>query len=220
MRQPADQAPLDYATVAAENDNDHTNVIQENTDIGDQHKSCFRLCACKIKWICFFMGLSPLPLFLWAIFSKPAHHRHFSHQSLYATSMHQWWIHCHHWTRKECLDWQSYMFWNWPSYEQSLLEDRPRTEKAGSKVGSLIVKVGNIETKNPTHLFRNHWDELRQRQRLLLQLVYDKIPDKTLRSAWEEMRRLIRCSGWYENRWSLGQPPPMSPALPPPDATT
>mmetsp|Transcript_2577 Transcript_2577/g.2883 ORF Transcript_2577/g.2883 Transcript_2577/m.2883 type:complete len:1561 (-) Transcript_2577:84-4766(-) len=66
-------------------------------------------------------------------------------------------------------------------------------KKAGAKVGSLIVKVGNIETKNLTHF--ETIDELRQSQRPL-QLVLRQIPDGALRSAREEMGRLIRGSGF------------------------
>eukprot|EP00339_Tiarina_fusa_P025791 CAMPEP_0117081158 /NCGR_PEP_ID=MMETSP0472-20121206/57220_1 /TAXON_ID=693140 ORGANISM="Tiarina fusus, Strain LIS" /NCGR_SAMPLE_ID=MMETSP0472 /ASSEMBLY_ACC=CAM_ASM_000603 /LENGTH=1412 /DNA_ID=CAMNT_0004809011 /DNA_START=289 /DNA_END=4525 /DNA_ORIENTATION=+ len=66
-------------------------------------------------------------------------------------------------------------------------------KKAGAKVGSLIVKVGNIETKNLTHF--ETIDELRQSQRPL-QLVLRQISDEALRSAREEMGRLIRGSGF------------------------
>ncbi len=66
-------------------------------------------------------------------------------------------------------------------------------KKAGAKVGSLIVKVGNIETKNLTHF--ETIDELRQSQRPL-QLVLRHISDDALRSAREEMGRLIRGSGF------------------------
>jgi hypothetical protein len=66
-------------------------------------------------------------------------------------------------------------------------------KKAGAKVGSLIVKVGNVETKNLTHF--ETIDELRQSQRPL-QLVLRQIPDEALRSAREEMGRLIRGSGF------------------------
>eukprot|EP00529_Nitzschia_sp_RCC80_P006273 CAMPEP_0113467582 /NCGR_PEP_ID=MMETSP0014_2-20120614/14889_1 /TAXON_ID=2857 /ORGANISM="Nitzschia sp." /LENGTH=1581 /DNA_ID=CAMNT_0000359895 /DNA_START=545 /DNA_END=5287 /DNA_ORIENTATION=- /assembly_acc=CAM_ASM_000159 len=66
-------------------------------------------------------------------------------------------------------------------------------KKAGAKVGSLIVKVGNIETKNLTHF--ETIDELRQSQRPL-QLVLRQISDESLRSAREEMGRLIRGSGF------------------------
>ena len=66
-------------------------------------------------------------------------------------------------------------------------------KKAGAKVGSLIVKVGNIETKNLTHF--ETIDELRQSQRPL-QLVLRQVSDEALRSAREEMGRLIRGSGF------------------------
>ena len=66
-------------------------------------------------------------------------------------------------------------------------------KKAGAKVGSLIVKVGNIETRNLTHF--ETIDELRQSQRPL-QLILRQISDESLRSAREEMGRLIRGSGF------------------------
>jgi len=66
-------------------------------------------------------------------------------------------------------------------------------KKAGARVGSLIVKVGNIETKNLTHF--ETIDELRQSQRPL-QLVLRQISDDALRSAREEMGRLIRGAGF------------------------
>lgn len=66
-------------------------------------------------------------------------------------------------------------------------------KKAGAQVGSLIVKVGNVETKNLTHF--ETIDELRQSQRPL-QLVLRQISDDALRSAREEMGRLIRGSGF------------------------
>jgi hypothetical protein len=66
-------------------------------------------------------------------------------------------------------------------------------KKAGAKVGSLIVKVGNIETRNLTHF--ETIDELRQSQRPL-QLMLRQISDDSLRSAREEMGRLIRGSGF------------------------
>lgn len=66
-------------------------------------------------------------------------------------------------------------------------------KKAGAKVGSLIVKVGSVETKNLTHF--ETIDELRQSQRPL-QLVLKLISDDALRSAREEMGRLIRGSGF------------------------
>ena len=66
-------------------------------------------------------------------------------------------------------------------------------KKAGAKVGSLIVKVGNVETKNLTHF--ETIDELRQSQRPL-KLVLRQIPGDSLRSAREEMGRLIRGGGF------------------------
>ena len=66
-------------------------------------------------------------------------------------------------------------------------------KKAGARVGSLIVRVGNIETKNLTHF--ETIDELRQSQRPL-QLFLRQISDDALRSAREEMGRLIRGSGF------------------------
>ncbi|KAL3918480.1 MAG: hypothetical protein SGILL_004214 [Bacillariaceae sp.] len=79
-------------------------------------------------------------------------------------------------------------------------------KKAGAQVGSLIVKVGNIETKNLTHF--ETIDELRQSQRPL-QLVLRQIPDEALRSAREEMGRLIRGSGF--GRIMDGEMPPPPP---------
>eukprot|EP00977_Amphora_coffeiformis_P008358 scaffold1893_cov220-Amphora_coffeaeformis.AAC.3 len=66
-------------------------------------------------------------------------------------------------------------------------------KKAGARVGSLIVKVGNVETKNLTHF--ETIDELRQSQRPLV-LVLKQISEDALRSAREEMGRLIRGSGF------------------------
>jgi len=66
-------------------------------------------------------------------------------------------------------------------------------KKAGARVGSLIVRVGNIETKNLTHF--ETIDELRQSQRPL-ELFLRQISDDALRSAREEMGRLIRGSGF------------------------
>ena len=66
-------------------------------------------------------------------------------------------------------------------------------KKAGAKVGSLIVKVGNVETKNLTHF--ETIDELRQSQRPLL-LVLKQLSEESLRSAREEMGRLIRGAGY------------------------
>ena len=66
-------------------------------------------------------------------------------------------------------------------------------KKAGAKVGSLIVKVGNVDTKNLTHF--ETIDELRQSNRPL-QLVLRQISDESLRSAREEMGRLIKGAGF------------------------
>mmetsp|Transcript_30098 Transcript_30098/g.70261 ORF Transcript_30098/g.70261 Transcript_30098/m.70261 type:complete len:1469 (+) Transcript_30098:143-4549(+) len=66
-------------------------------------------------------------------------------------------------------------------------------KKAGAKVGSLIVKVGNVETKNLTHF--ETIDELRQSQRPLL-LVLKQLTEDSLRAAREEMGRLIRGAGY------------------------
>jgi hypothetical protein len=66
-------------------------------------------------------------------------------------------------------------------------------KKAGAKVGSLIVKVGNVETNHLTHF--ETIDELRRSQRPL-QLAMRQIGDDSLRSAREEMGRLIRGSGF------------------------
>jgi len=75
---------------------------------------------------------------------------------------------------------------------RTVLEAGP-AKKAGAKVGSLIVKVGNIETKNLTHF--ETIDELRQSQRPLV-LVLRQIPEEALKAAREEMGRLIRGSGF------------------------
>lgn len=66
-------------------------------------------------------------------------------------------------------------------------------KKAGAKVGSLIVKVGAVETRNLTHF--ETIDELRQSNRPL-QLIMRQISDDSLRSAREEMGRLIKGSGF------------------------
>lgn len=66
-------------------------------------------------------------------------------------------------------------------------------KKAGAKVGALIVKVGGVETKNLTHF--ETIDELRQSNRPL-QLVMRQLSDDSLRSAREEMGRLIKGSGF------------------------
>lgn len=62
-------------------------------------------------------------------------------------------------------------------------------KRAGARVGALIVKVGNVETKNLTHF--ETIDELRQSQRPL-RLVLRQISTDALRAAREEMGRLIR----------------------------
>lgn len=66
-------------------------------------------------------------------------------------------------------------------------------KKAGAKVGSLIVKVANVETKNLTHF--ETIDELRQSNRPL-RLVMRQISSDGLRMAREEMGRLIRGGGF------------------------
>jgi PDZ domain len=66
-------------------------------------------------------------------------------------------------------------------------------KKAGAKVGSLIVAVGNVETKYLTHF--ETIDELRQSNRPL-QLRLRQISDNALRSAREEMGRLIQGAGF------------------------
>lgn len=66
-------------------------------------------------------------------------------------------------------------------------------KKSGAKVGSLIVKVGNVETKNLTHF--ETIDELRQSIRPL-KLCLRPISSAGLRSAREEMGRLIRGGGF------------------------
>jgi PDZ domain len=66
-------------------------------------------------------------------------------------------------------------------------------KKAGAKVGSLIVRVGNVETKNLTHF--ETIDELRQSQRPL-RLVLRQLAVESLNLAREEMGRLIRGGGF------------------------
>ena len=66
-------------------------------------------------------------------------------------------------------------------------------KKAGAKVGSLIVRVGSVETTNLTHF--ETIDELRQSQRPL-KLVLRRISKDALRGAREEMGRLIRGGGF------------------------
>ncbi|KAL7492219.1 hypothetical protein ACHAWT_001389 [Skeletonema menzelii] len=60
---------------------------------------------------------------------------------------------------------------------------------AGAKIGSLIAKVGNVDTSNLTHF--ETIDELRQSQRPL-KLTLRYIGSDILRCAREEMGRLIR----------------------------
>lgn len=72
---------------------------------------------------------------------------------------------------------------------------------AGAKIGSLIAKVGNVDTSNLTHF--ETIDELRQSQRPL-KLTLRYISSDILRCAREEMGRLIRgrnvpsSSSWEE----------------------
>lgn len=66
-------------------------------------------------------------------------------------------------------------------------------KKAGTKVGSLVVKVGSVETDNLTHF--ETIDELRQSQRPL-KLVLRRISKDSLKNAREEMARLIRGGGF------------------------
>ena len=70
-------------------------------------------------------------------------------------------------------------------------------KKAGARVGSLIVQVGNQETKHLTHF--ETIDELRQSNRPLL-LVLRQISEDALRSAREEMGRLIQGAGFGSPR--------------------
>jgi len=63
---------------------------------------------------------------------------------------------------------------------------------AGAQVGSLIAKVGNVDTSNLTHF--ETIDELRRSQRPL-KLTLRHIGGDTLRKAREEMGRLIRGHG-------------------------
>eukprot|EP00970_Alexandrium_tamarense_P004155 scaffold695_cov196-Alexandrium_tamarense.AAC.17 len=71
---------------------------------------------------------------------------------------------------------------------RTLLSDGA-AKRAGAKVGSLIAKVGNIDTSNLTHF--ETIDELRQSQRPL-KLTLRYIGSDVLRCAREEMGRLIR----------------------------
>jgi len=66
-------------------------------------------------------------------------------------------------------------------------------KKAGAKVGSLIVRVGSVETTNLTHF--ETIDELRQSQRPL-KLVLRRVGKDVLRGAREEMGRLIKGGGF------------------------
>ena len=66
-------------------------------------------------------------------------------------------------------------------------------KRAGTKVGSLVVKVGSVETANLTHF--ETIDELRQSQRPL-KLVLRRIGKDALRGAREEMGRLIKGGGF------------------------
>ncbi|KAL3797991.1 hypothetical protein ACHAWO_004589 [Cyclotella atomus] len=62
-------------------------------------------------------------------------------------------------------------------------------KRSGAKIGSLIAKVGNVDTSNLTHF--ETIDELRQSQRPL-KLTLRHISSDVLRCAREEMGRLIR----------------------------
>ena len=62
-------------------------------------------------------------------------------------------------------------------------------KKAGTKVGSLVVKVGTKETANLTHF--ETIDELRQSKRPL-RLILRKVSKDALKPAREEMGRLIK----------------------------
>lgn len=62
-------------------------------------------------------------------------------------------------------------------------------KRSGARIGSLIAKVGNVDTSNLTHF--ETIDELRQSQRPL-KLTLRHISSEVLRSAREEMGRLIR----------------------------
>lgn len=66
-------------------------------------------------------------------------------------------------------------------------------KKAGTKIGSLIVKVGSVETANFTHF--ETIDELRQSKRPL-RLVLRKIGKDALKGARDEMGRLIKGGGF------------------------
>ncbi|KAL7484354.1 hypothetical protein ACHAW6_009992, partial [Cyclotella cf. meneghiniana] len=62
-------------------------------------------------------------------------------------------------------------------------------KRAGAEVGSLIAKVGNVDTSNLTHF--ETIDELRRSQRPL-KLTLRRIRGEVLRCAREEMGRLVR----------------------------
>lgn len=82
--------------------------------------------------------------------------------------------------------------------------------RAGAKVGSLIVRVGTVDTANLTHF--ETIDELRQSQRPL-KLVLRRIGKDALRGAREEMGRLIRGGGFGGDAPPvLSGPAPPSPA--------
>lgn len=66
-------------------------------------------------------------------------------------------------------------------------------KRAGTKVGSLVVKVGTVETRNLTHF--ETIDELRQSVRPL-KLVLRRIGKDALKGAREEMGRLIKGGGF------------------------
>ncbi|KAL7539881.1 hypothetical protein ACHAXR_009677 [Thalassiosira sp. AJA248-18] len=66
-------------------------------------------------------------------------------------------------------------------------------QHAGAQVGSLIAKVGNVDTSNLTHF--ETIDELRQSQKRPLKLTLRHIGKDVLRRAREEMGRLIRGRG-------------------------
>lgn len=74
-------------------------------------------------------------------------------------------------------------------------------KRAGARIGSLIAKVGNVDTSNLTHF--ETIDELRQSQRPL-KLTLRHISSDVLRCAREEMGRLIR-GREEENKQSLGE---------------
>lgn len=77
---------------------------------------------------------------------------------------------------------------------RTILQDGA-AKHAGAKVGSLIAKVGNVDTSSLTHF--ETIDELRQSKRPL-KLTLRNIGEGTLRKAREEMGRLIRGRGESE----------------------